>query len=662
MNSLKVRTICLPQCFCCTLSRLLIDVLKISNLIRLHRIRCIAKKRDHELREAIQLVTEHPPAAHASTTQPTSSLAHCAQIKRTENLIKIKELRIKYLHDLIEIETFDKDIPGAAQLEALIKEKAQVELEFAVRMGSTPKAETNNKNPAKKTKQDSDQSRDDVIPTKNAFAGLDIDEPEIVVTDKTAKVADLSPKIKPVILSVQGGIQGSSHSGAQRTSNPEFRVRSNFRVIPEQYFSGVESVSEFLENIDNNLTYYEIPTQLACAYLKGHLTGRALDWFNVLGYRVVEDKATDYAHLKQALKEQFPVVRNRSELETRFYAPFQKHNQRPSNFVYELLKIHKQFKLDMEEEKLSDHVISRLEPQLLDYVEVRHPQTTSNLLQIIDKYQERFLNRRIRGLSQEFRDAGHSASSPFPNRNRQENWRDTRINNRYSDISRPQREFNIFEGQGVGNNCRFDSRRRSGQSDHRYNNQGGRQGGSRNGAFRGQNDQPGLIHILYHKINTGDQGPVVSRPYRYDSVKQGIIDYHIEKILQEGTIRPIQSPYASLAVLTRKNNGLPPDSPEAYLFVIDYRKLNAITKYPGYSLRVIDELITNNPHTAIMLTLDLKSGYFQLAINPKDIEKTAFNTKWHFRISQNAIRPFRGGAKFSKGNRHNPKTGLGAFC
>ncbi|GFX01925.1 uncharacterized protein TNCV_371141 [Trichonephila clavipes] len=71
----------------------------------------------------------------------------------------------------------------------------------------------------------------------------------------------------------------------------------------------------------------------------GHLTGRALDWFDVLGYRVVDDKVTDYAHLKQALTEQFPVVRNRSELETRSYASYQNHNQRSSDFVYELLKI-----------------------------------------------------------------------------------------------------------------------------------------------------------------------------------------------------------------------------------------------------------------------------------------------------------------------------------
>ncbi|GFU75214.1 uncharacterized protein TNCV_2056571 [Trichonephila clavipes] len=190
------------------------------------------------------------------------------------------------------------------------------------------------------------------------------------------------PQIK---LGVQGGTQEVSNSGTQHV-NPEFRI----------------------------------PTQLACAYLKVHITGRALDWFEVLGYRVVEDKATDYAHLKQALTEQFPVVRNRSELETRFYASARKRNQKPSDFVYDLLKIHKQLKLELTEEKLLDHVISR---------------------------------------------------------NRQENWRETKGNNRYSDNSRPEREVNRFEGQGVADNRRFDGRRRGGQSDHRFHNQGGRQGG-----------------------------------------------------------------------------------------------------------------------------------------------------------------------------------------
>ncbi|GFY18891.1 uncharacterized protein TNCV_3875791 [Trichonephila clavipes] len=273
--------------------------------------------------------------------------------------------------------------------------------------------------------------------------------------------------------SSQSEVPRDHYNGAQRI-NPENRVGSSFRIIPEQYFSGIENIDDFLENIDHNLAYYEIPAQLACTYLKGHLKGRALDWFEVLGYRVIEDKTTDYAHLKQALSEQFPVVRNRSELETRFYSSSQRRDQQPSDFIYELLKIHKILKLEMSEEKLIDHVVSRLEPQILDYVEVRHPRNTANLLQIVDKYEERFIHRQIRGLF---------------------------------------------------------------------------------------SDQPGLTHVVYHEIDTGDKGPVVSRPYKYDRVKQGIIDYHIDKMLRDGTICPINSPYASPVVLTRKNNDLPPDSP-----------------------------------------------------------------------------------------------------
>ncbi|GFU46056.1 uncharacterized protein TNCV_4966711 [Trichonephila clavipes] len=94
----------------------------------------------------------------------------------------------------------------------------------------------------------------------------------------------------------QSEIEGDLHTGAQRI-NPENRVGSGFRIIPKQYFSGVENINDYLKNIDNSLAYYEIPAQLACAYLKGHLKGRELDWFEVLGYRVIEEKATDYAHL-----------------------------------------------------------------------------------------------------------------------------------------------------------------------------------------------------------------------------------------------------------------------------------------------------------------------------------------------------------------------------
>ncbi|GFY12038.1 retrovirus-related Pol polyprotein from transposon 297 [Trichonephila clavipes] len=140
-------------------------------------------------------------------------------------------------------------------------------------------------------------------------------------------------------------------------------------------------------------------------------------------------------------------------------------------------------------------------------------------------------------------------------------------------------------------------------------------------------DKPGLTHVLYHEIDTGDNPPVVSRPYKYDRFKQEILDYHADKMLKEGIIIPIQSPHASPVVLCRKNNGLPPDNPEAYRFAVDYRKLNAITKYLRFPLPLIDDLIMNIPHAGIMSALDLRSGYFQMAVNPSDIVKTAFVTK-----------------------------------
>ncbi|GFW68371.1 retrovirus-related Pol polyprotein from transposon 297 [Trichonephila clavipes] len=137
----------------------------------------------------------------------------------------------------------------------------------------------------------------------------------------------------------------------------------------------------------------------------------------------------------------------------------------------------------------------------------------------------------------------------------------------------------------------------------------------------------GLTHVLYHDIDTGNKSPVVSQPYRYDRVKLKINDYHVNKMLEEVRIIPIQSPYTSPVVLCSKNNGLSPDSPEAYHFVIDYRKLNAVTKYPRYPLPLIDDLTINIPHTWTMPTWDLRSRYFQLAVNHKDIPKTAFVNK-----------------------------------
>ncbi|GFT03545.1 uncharacterized protein NPIL_203501 [Nephila pilipes] len=97
-------------------------------------------------------------------------------------------------------------------------------------------------------------------------------------------------------------------------------VGSSFGVLPEIFFSGKENVSEFLDSIENELQYFEIPANLACAYLKGYLIEKARDWFEVIGSSYVTGTETDFAQLKQALTNSFPVVINRSEFEAEFYS------------------------------------------------------------------------------------------------------------------------------------------------------------------------------------------------------------------------------------------------------------------------------------------------------------------------------------------------------
>ncbi|GFS60158.1 uncharacterized protein TNCV_2826761 [Trichonephila clavipes] len=168
------------------------------------------------------------------------------------------------------------------------------------------------------------------------------------------------------------------------------RNARGFNVWPEVYFSGSENVTEFLEGIDNQIKLLEIPSDLSCAYLKGHLMGRALDWYRIFGSTFVQNTTTDFAQLKAALSKAFPAIQNKKELETRFYASQQRQNQEPTDFVYDLLKLHKKLELGMSEKALVDHIFVRLEPQVQDYVEVRNPQTAIQLLEVLAKFEERY--------------------------------------------------------------------------------------------------------------------------------------------------------------------------------------------------------------------------------------------------------------------------------
>ncbi|GFY35852.1 retrovirus-related Pol polyprotein from transposon 297 [Trichonephila clavipes] len=183
--------------------------------------------------------------------------------------------------------------------------------------------------------------------------------------------------------------------------------------------------------------------------------------------------------------------------------------------------------------------------------------------------------------------------------NNRGNWRNSEV------VRRPSKGRNDYRDNyenGRQGNQWFESRNRFQKDDRRFNDRGYqfRNGSQKDDFSRGDHrnrgsNKPGLTRIVYHEIDTGNNPPVVSRPYSYDKVKQAILDYHVDKMLKEGTIIPIQSLYASPVVLCKKNNGLPPDNPEAYRFAVDYRKLKANKNYPRYPLPLIDDLMMNIP-------------------------------------------------------------------
>ncbi|GFW38713.1 uncharacterized protein TNCV_3880801 [Trichonephila clavipes] len=235
--------------------------------------------------------------------------------------------------------------------------------------------------------------------------------------------------------------------------DPEMRNARGFNIWPEVYFFGSENVTEFL---DNQIKLLEIPSDLSCAYLKGHLLGRALDWYQIFGSTLVQNTATDFVQLKAALSKAFPAIQNKKELETRFYASQQRQNQEPTDFVYDLLKLHKKLELGMSEKALVYHIFVRLEPQVQDYVEVRNPQTAIQLLEVLAKFEDRYSCRATLG-----------------------NWRNSEVEHR------PNNGRNDYRGSHQNNrqgNQWFESRNRFQNDDRRFND---RRYQFRN---RGQND------------------------------------------------------------------------------------------------------------------------------------------------------------------------------
>jgi hypothetical protein len=87
--------------------------------------------------------------------------------------------------------------------------------------------------------------------------------------------------------------------------------------------------------------------------------------------------------------------------------------------------------------------------------------------------------------------------------------------------------------------------------------------------------------IIQHRSETGDAIPIKKPQYPIPFAVREEVDRQVKVMLEKGVIRPSSSPWQSPVILVPKKSesGNP-----KYSFCVDYRGLNAVTKFDSYPL------------------------------------------------------------------------------
>ena len=116
--------------------------------------------------------------------------------------------------------------------------------------------------------------------------------------------------------------------------------------------------------------------------------------------------------------------------------------------------------------------------------------------------------------------------------------------------------------------------------------------------------------------------PIKQRTYRISKVKADILKKELTKLINKRLIVPSHSPWSSPIVIIPKKNG-------KWRLCIDYRKLNEMTVKDSYSIPFIEEILYSvGGNVKVISTIDLFSGYHQIPMDQKDIDKTCFTTMY----------------------------------
>jgi len=128
-------------------------------------------------------------------------------------------------------------------------------------------------------------------------------------------------------------------------------------------------------------------------------------------------------------------------------------------------------------------------------------------------------------------------------------------------------------------------------------------------------------NVLVHKIETGDATPIKKAPYKTPFALRQEMNRQVQKMLDKGVISPSHSPWSSSVVLVPKKseNGVP-----KYTFCVDFRVLNAVTKYDSYPLHRSEETTSTLSGSKYFSVLDCYPGFWQINIHEPHRERQPF--------------------------------------
>ncbi|KAA8495185.1 Transposon Ty3-I Gag-Pol polyprotein [Porphyridium purpureum] len=125
-----------------------------------------------------------------------------------------------------------------------------------------------------------------------------------------------------------------------------------------------------------------------------------------------------------------------------------------------------------------------------------------------------------------------------------------------------------------------------------------------------------------HTIKLKDEKPVrVGRVYRLSPSELEALRESLNDLLKRGFIRPSRSPFGAPVLFVKKKDG-------SLRMCVDYRALNDVTIKDRYPLPNMEEMLDQLRHAKYFSKLDLFSGYHQILVEPDDVKKTAFQTRY----------------------------------